>query len=97
MLAITIASEVSAKFKELLEEENDKNAVFRIYETKVGGGCKSRMELRVSLDERAEADEEQEIQVEGMAFVISNDVIDSYGAKYSVIVNENGMPGVNVG
>jgi len=97
MLEITIASEVSAKFKGLLEGENDSNAVFRIYETKVGGGCKSRMELRVGLDERADADEEQETQVEGLPFVISNDVIDSYGAKYSVTVNENGMPGVNAG
>ena len=38
MLDITIASKVSAKFKELLEAENDKDAVIRIYETKVGGG-----------------------------------------------------------
>ena len=36
MLDITLASEVSAKFKDVLEEENDKNAVFRIYEAKVG-------------------------------------------------------------
>ena len=97
MVSITVASEVSTKFKKLLEKENDKNAVFRIYEAKIGGGCKSRMELRVSLDERADADEEQETQVEGMTFVISNDVIDSHGAKFSVIVNENGMPGVNAG
>ena len=34
MLEITIAPEVIAKFKELLVEE----AVFRIRETKVGGG-----------------------------------------------------------
>lgn len=37
MLEITLASDVSAKFTEVLEK-NDKNAVFRIYETKVGGG-----------------------------------------------------------
>jgi hypothetical protein len=55
------------------------------------------MELRVSLDERTDASEEQEIKVEGMAFVVSNDVIDSYGAKYSIVAGENGMPGVNAG
>jgi len=38
MLEITLAPEVSAKFKELSDKENDENAVFRIYETKVGGG-----------------------------------------------------------
>ncbi len=38
MLEIAVTPEVSAKFKEILEEEGDPNAVFRIYETKVGGG-----------------------------------------------------------
>ena len=35
---ITIAPEVIAKFKELLVEEDNEDAVFRIRETKVGGG-----------------------------------------------------------
>ena len=51
----------------------------------------------MSLDERTDASEEQEIQVEGMPFVVSNDVIDSYGAKYSIVETEGGMPGVNAG
>lgn len=55
------------------------------------------MELRVSLDERTDASEEQEIQVDGIPVVVSNDVIDSYGTKYSIVVTENGMPGVNAG
>jgi hypothetical protein len=38
MLDITIAPEVSIKFKHLLEEEDDEYAVVRIYETKIGGG-----------------------------------------------------------
>lgn len=38
MLDITIAPEVAAKFKSLLEEEDSEDAVFRIRETKVGGG-----------------------------------------------------------
>ena len=38
MLEITIAPEVIAKFKELLVEEDNEDAVFRIRETKVGGG-----------------------------------------------------------
>ena len=37
------------------------------------------MELRVSLDEREDPDEEQEIEVEGLPFVVNEDVIDSYG------------------
>ena len=48
------------------------------------------MELRVSIDEREDADEEQEVQVEGLPFVI-----DSYGLKYSIFVGENGVPGVS--
>ncbi len=38
MLEIFIVPEVVAKFKELLEEEDSDEAVFRIRETKVGGG-----------------------------------------------------------
>ena len=38
MLEITIAPELLAKFRELLAEEDNADAVFRIRETKVGGG-----------------------------------------------------------
>ena len=38
MLEITIAPELLAKFRELLAEEDNDDAVFRIHETKVGGG-----------------------------------------------------------
>lgn len=94
MLKIEVAPEVSAKFKELLKDEDNEDAVFRIRETKVGGGCKSRIELRVSVDECEDPDEEQEIEVDGLPFVVSNDVIDSYGLSYTIFVNENDMPGV---
>lgn len=38
MLKIEIVPEVLAKFKEVLEEEANDDAIFRIRETKVGGG-----------------------------------------------------------
>ncbi len=38
MLDIAVAPEVVAKFTELFEEEDSEEAVFRIRETKVGGG-----------------------------------------------------------
>ena len=55
------------------------------------------MELRVSLDEREDPDEEQELSVDGVPFVVSNDVIDSYGEKYKIVVNDAGMPEVVAG
>lgn len=94
MLKIDVTPEISNKFKELLKEEDSDDAIFRIRETKVGGGCKSRIELRVSLDEREDPDEEKEVQIDGIPFVVSNEVIDSYGLKYSIFVDENDMPGV---
>ncbi len=94
MLQISVLPEVIVKFKELIQEEVGEDSVFRIRETKVGGGCKSRMELRVSLDEREDPDMEQEIQIDGLPFVVSNDVIDSYGLKYSIVVDEHNMPAV---
>ena len=39
--------------------------VFRIRETKVGGGCKNRIELRISPNERKDPNKEQEIRVDG--------------------------------
>ncbi len=94
MLNIAMTPEVVAKFKALLAEEDDDDVVFRIREAKVGGGCKSRIELRVGLDERDDPDEEQEIQVDGIPFVVSNEVIESYGEKFSIAEDEAGMPGV---
>lgn len=49
----------------------------------------------MSLDEREDPDEEQEIEVDGLPFVVSNDVIDSYGLKYSITVDEHSMPSVS--
>ncbi len=54
------------------------------------------MELRVSLDEREDPDEEQEIEVEGIPFVVNEDVIDSYGLKYTIAVDEHNMPAVSL-
>ena len=48
------------------------------------------MELRVSLDEREDPDEEQEIEVEGIPFVVNEDVL-----KYTIAVDEHNMPAVS--
>lgn len=97
MIQVTLTPDISSKFKKLLADENSEDAVFRIRESKVGGGCKSRIELRVSLDEREDPDEEIELTVDGIPFVIHNDVIDSYGEKYSIVALECGTPGVTAG
>ncbi len=49
----------------------------------------------MSLDEREDPDEEQEIEVEGIPFVVNEDVIDSYGLKYTIAVDEHNMPAVS--
>ena len=90
MLEITLSREAIAKFKALLTEEDNEDAVYRIREAKVGCACKSHMELRMGIDEREE--EEQEANVEGIPFIISNDVIDIYGSRYSIDIDENKLP-----
>ena len=90
MLEITLSQEAIAKFKALLTEEDNEDAVYRIREAKVGCPCKSHMELRMGIDEREE--EEQEANVEGIPFIISNDVIDIYGSRYSIDLDENKLP-----
>ena len=59
MLNIPLSPEAAARFKELLAEEDNEDAVFRIREVKVGMACKSHMELRMGIDEREDEDEEQ--------------------------------------
>ena len=90
MLEITLSQEAIAKFKALLTEEDNEDAVYRIREAQVGCACKSHMELRMGIDEREE--EEQEANVEGIPFIISNDVIDIYGSRYSIDLDENKLP-----
>ena len=85
MLEITVPPEVLSKFEELLKEEDSDDAVVRIRETKVGGGCKSRIVLKVSIDERG-----------GLPFVVNNEVIDAHGEKFEIFVNEAGVPDVRV-
>ena len=90
MLEITLSQEAIAKFKALLTEEDNEDAVYRIREAKVGCACKSHMELRMGIDEREE--EEQEANVEGRPVITSNDVIDIYGSRYSIDLDENKLP-----
>jgi iron-sulfur cluster insertion protein len=90
MIEVTIAPDVLDKFKEIFAREDNEDAVFRIRETKVGGGCRSRMELRVSIDEREDADEEKEVQIDGMTFLAHNNVIESYGNKFTIFIAECG-------
>ncbi len=94
MLEITLSPESSEKFKNLLAEEDSDDAVLRIREVKVGMACKSHMELRMSVDEREDPDEEQEVEVNGMPFVVNNDVVDTYGSRFSIALDENTLPKV---
>lgn len=94
MLKVQMAPEIIAKFKELIKEEDNDDAVIRIRETKVGGGCKSRITLKVSIDEREDPDEEQEVTLDGIPVVASNEVIDSYGNEFEFFIDDHNMPAV---
>ena len=92
MLNITLSREAVVKLQGLLAEEDSDDAVLRIREVKVGGGCKSHIELRLSIDEREDPDEEQEAVFASMPFVVNNEVVDSYGDRYSITLNEDQFP-----
>jgi len=49
------------------------------------------------MDEREDPDDECEVTVEDLPFVVSNDMIDAYGEKYSIFVLACGTPGVTAG
>lgn len=53
------------------------------------------MELRLSIDERDELEDEEEATVEGIPFVVHPDVIDTYGSVFNITVcPESGQPQV---
>ncbi len=51
----------------------------------------------MGIDEREDPDDEIETTVEGMPFVASNEVIDSYGSVFKIAVDEGGMPRITAG
>ena len=53
------------------------------------------MELRLSIDERDELEDEEEITVQGIPFIVHPDVIDTYGTVFNIsICTESGQPKV---
>lgn len=96
MLNITLPPEMREKLKKLLIEENNEESFVRIREVKAGTACKSHIELRLSIDERNELEDEEELIVEGIPFVVTADVIDTYGSFFSISVcPESGQPKVS--
>ncbi|MDR2574314.1 MAG: ErpA-related iron-sulfur cluster insertion protein [Desulfovibrio sp.] len=86
---IAITSDAAEKLETLLKEEG-KQAVVRIRETKVGSACKSKIVLRLSIDERE--DEDREGEANSLPFVISEELAEQYGENFSVSLDENKMP-----
>ncbi len=48
----------------------------------------------MSIDEREDPDDEEEVVVNGIPVVASNEVIESYGNDYEFYVDEHDMPAV---
>ncbi|MDR2819932.1 MAG: ErpA-related iron-sulfur cluster insertion protein [Desulfovibrio sp.] len=82
---IKIDDDIAAKLRNLLDNEDD-NAVVRLRETKVGDGCKARLVLRLSIDERE--DDDVEFNVKSMPFVINEELADQYGENFTVTLND---------
>jgi Fe-S cluster assembly iron-binding protein IscA len=86
---VTVSGDAATKLRTLLSEEEE-NSCIRIRETKVGTACKSRLELRLSFDERD--DEDMEGEAESLPFIINQDLAEQYGTNFSVSLDEHGMP-----
>jgi hypothetical protein len=76
------------KFDALLQEEGNADALCRIHDKKACYACKRNTELRMGIDEREDADEEQEGSLEGMHFMLNNEVIDVYGENHTIKLKE---------
>jgi hypothetical protein len=82
---IKFDGDIAAKLRKLLDNEGS-DAVIRLRETKVGDGCKARLVLRLSIDERESDD--VECKIESMPFVINEDLVDQYGENFIVTLND---------
>ncbi|MDR2125105.1 MAG: ErpA-related iron-sulfur cluster insertion protein [Desulfovibrio sp.] len=83
---ITLSDEVSAGLRALLDKEGGEARV-RVRESKIGCGCKSRIVLRLSIDERSDGD--LEVSAHSLPFVIDRDLVDQYGENFVVARDEH--------
>ena len=91
---ITLTDEAAERLRALLENE-DEDACIRIRETKIGAACKAKIVLVLSVDEREDEDVEKEVNT--LPFVINSDLVDQYGAEFSVSLDEKQTPVVVAG
>ena len=83
---ITMGNEIMEKLRTLLAAENNDAAVVRVREARVGGGCESKLVLRLSIDERESEDIEAEIN--SIPFVINEELAEQYGTTFVVTLDE---------
>lgn len=85
-MKFTLSSDIVEKLRILLASEDD-DAVVRVRETKVGTPCKARLVLRLSIDTRE--DDDMDAQVEGMPFVMNEELVEQYGTDFVVTMGED--------
>ncbi len=85
-MRISMTSDVADKLRSLLDQEGA-DAVVRVRETKIGSACKSKLVLRLSIDERE--DDDVEGQVQSLPFVINKELVEQYGSNFSVSLDEH--------
>lgn len=83
---ITMAGDAADKLRALLDEKGPE-ARIRVRETKIGCACKSKIVLRLSIDERQ--DEDIEGTASALPFVIHQDIVDQYGTAFIVSLDEH--------
>ena len=83
---ITMDNEVMEKLRALLAAEDNDTAVVRVREARVGGGCESKLLLRLSIDERE--DEDITAEINSIPFAINEELAEQYGTDFVVTLNE---------
>jgi hypothetical protein len=83
---LKIDDDIAAKLRKLLEDEG-KDAVVRVRESKIGPPCKAKLVLRLSIDEREDGD--VEFNVKAMPFVMNEDLVEQYGENLKVTMTED--------
>ncbi len=84
MLNIELSDGILERLKEMLEDDD---SCIRIREYKIGQACHTRIKLGPSIDEYNE-DEDEKMDINGISFIIEQDLILKYGSNFRISIDE---------
>lgn len=94
MLTISISEDALRRVKSIAESEGE-GAMVRLRQFQTGTPCCRKTVLGLAIDEQT--DEDVAIEQHGLTFIAEKDLLDQYGSKFTVSLDDKLMPVVVAG